>query len=243
MKKILNLIVLVFLLVGFAFHTSCSKEEKIFLRISNQPTGIPVITTSFMLESITATSVIAEANITSEGASFVIETGFEISNDGHWYKCKNLYWRSSGTGKFTQEISGLWPGKIYGVRAYATNSAGTAYGNIWDFTTLTKPVVTTDLVTVLSQTAATIFGSVTKICSADIVERGVCYGTAPAPTTEELRAVVPTNAVGTFTCNLQNLIPGTHYYARAYVSIYSDDGWLNFVPFYGNEVTFTAGDP
>ncbi|NVO03228.1 MAG: T9SS type A sorting domain-containing protein [Bacteroidetes bacterium] len=42
----------------------------------------------------------------------------------------------TGTGEFTSSISGLSPGTTYYLRAYATNSSGTAYGNEVSFTTI-----------------------------------------------------------------------------------------------------------
>jgi formylglycine-generating enzyme required for sulfatase activity len=41
----------------------------------------------------------------------------------------------SGTGSFTSNLTGLNPATIYYVRAYATSSAGTSYGNEISFTT------------------------------------------------------------------------------------------------------------
>ena len=41
----------------------------------------------------------------------------------------------SGVGSFTTNITGLEPGTLYYVRAYATNNHGTAYGNTMTFTT------------------------------------------------------------------------------------------------------------
>jgi hypothetical protein len=41
----------------------------------------------------------------------------------------------SGTGSFTSNITGLTPDSTYYVRAYATSSAGTVYGNEFTFTT------------------------------------------------------------------------------------------------------------
>jgi uncharacterized protein (TIGR02145 family) len=43
----------------------------------------------------------------------------------------------SGEGSFSGTLTGLTPNSTYYVRAYATNSSGTAYGNEVSFTTLT----------------------------------------------------------------------------------------------------------
>jgi uncharacterized protein (TIGR02145 family) len=45
-----------------------------------------------------------------------------------------------GTGVFTSTLTGLTASTLYYVRAYATNSVGTAYGNEVSFTTLAPPV-------------------------------------------------------------------------------------------------------
>ncbi len=44
----------------------------------------------------------------------------------------------SGAISFTSSLSGLFPNMTYYVRAYATNSVGTSYGNLLSFTTLEK---------------------------------------------------------------------------------------------------------
>jgi hypothetical protein len=150
-----------------------------------------------------------------------------------------LKYNSSGTGKFTHELTTLWPGSAYRVRAYAINSIGTAYGDDVGFRT-PIPEVTTGLVTIVSKTAAAVVGRVTLINISDIIE-GVCYGMAPAPTVEELW-VLSINESGTFTCNLQNLIPGTQYYVRAYVSGPWEDWPRALTSFYCNEIKFAAGD-
>ena len=41
----------------------------------------------------------------------------------------------TGTGEFNSQITGLQPNTIYYVRAYATNSSGTAYGEVFQFRT------------------------------------------------------------------------------------------------------------
>lgn len=45
----------------------------------------------------------------------------------------------TGKGSFSSSITGLTPGTVYYVRAYATNSAGTAYGNQLMFTSVAGP--------------------------------------------------------------------------------------------------------
>jgi uncharacterized protein (TIGR02145 family) len=46
----------------------------------------------------------------------------------------------SGTGTFSSSLTGLTPNTTYYVRAYATNSAGTAYGNEVTFKTLASGI-------------------------------------------------------------------------------------------------------
>lgn len=53
---------------------------------------------------------------------------------------------SSGTGVFTSNITGLSSATTYHVRAYATNSVGTAYGVDRTFTTLSIPTGDTTVI-------------------------------------------------------------------------------------------------
>jgi hypothetical protein len=240
MKKILNFIILGCFLTGFATFNSCSENEKDNYFFEIVPEGRPTVTISINPITITATSVIAEGNVTSEGNAFVIQRGFKITSPT--MTSRPIICSSSGTGKFTQEITGLWPGTKYRISAYAKNSVGTAYSTDVGFTT-PIPEVTTYLVTVVSQTGATVVGRVTNINGLDIVEKGICYATTPTPTTEGLHCILA-NFDETFTCNLKNLIPGTKYYARAYVSgKWSEVGfWIGLTSYYGNEISFTTGD-
>ncbi|MEO6833817.1 MAG: hypothetical protein ABI169_16540, partial [Chitinophagaceae bacterium] len=54
----------------------------------------------------------------------------------------------AGTGAFSSNLTGLDPNKTYYIRAYATNSSGTAYGNEVSFTT--TAVTTCNIVNVTS---------------------------------------------------------------------------------------------
>jgi hypothetical protein len=96
--------------------------------------------------------------ITTNIASLISQTsaisGGIISNDGGVnISVRGVCWSTSpnptialttktndgsGTGTFTSNLTGLTNNTIYYVRAYATNSSGTAYGNEISFTTLTS---------------------------------------------------------------------------------------------------------
>ena len=149
----------------------------------------------------------------------------------------------SGTGSFTSNITGLTANTPYYVRAYATNSAGTAYGNQVNFTTTgsgTVPTVTTASITNITQTTATGGGNVTAQGSSSVTARGVCWSTTSNPTTSDAHT---TNGSGTgsFTSNITGLTANTPYYVRAYATNSAGTA-------YGNQVNFTttgssAGEP
>lgn len=66
----------------------------------------------------------------------------------------------TGTGPFTGSITGLSPNKNYYVRAYATNSIGTSYGNEISITTLGEvPSALVTSATNIQLNSATINGS------------------------------------------------------------------------------------
>jgi uncharacterized protein (TIGR02145 family) len=99
---------------------------------------MPTVTTTTVF-GITATSAITGGDVIQDGAvvrgvaygtSSSPTTSGAITNDG------------MGTGTFTSILTGLTPSTTYYVRAYATNSIGTAYGNELTFTTLAIPAFT-----------------------------------------------------------------------------------------------------
>ena len=93
--------------------------------------------------SVTTSSV---SNITETSAKCggtVTASGYSVGNCGLCYSelpnpTINSYITSDqmGTGTFTSTMSGLEPGTKYYVRAYATTSSGTLYGEQKEFTTL-----------------------------------------------------------------------------------------------------------
>ncbi|WP_022824620.1 LamG-like jellyroll fold domain-containing protein [Hymenobacter norwichensis] len=107
----------------------------------------PTVTTA-ATTSITTTSAVLGGNVTADG-------GVAVSSRGVVYSSSNSTptvggagvmadANGSGLGSFSKTISGLTPGVVYYVRAYAVNPVGTSYGSVISFTTTpTAPVVTT----------------------------------------------------------------------------------------------------
>jgi uncharacterized protein (TIGR02145 family) len=79
-------------------------------------------------------------NISSDGGATVSARGLVYSTSTNPTLSNTVLTISSGTGSFLGTLTGLSPITTYYIRAYATNSAGTAYGNETSFTTL--PTVT-----------------------------------------------------------------------------------------------------
>ncbi len=109
----------------------CANEEA-------EPT-IPVLTT-LEAENVSQISASTGGNITSDGKLEVTERGVCWSDKSLPTTSDNKIIQGSGTGSFHVNISDLLGGKTYYARAFATNKAGTAYGNEIEFSTQTPSV-------------------------------------------------------------------------------------------------------
>ena len=91
-----------------------------------------------------------------------------------------------------KQFTGLTPGITYYVRAYATNSAGTAYGNEITFTTnaIVVPTLTTAIASAITQTSATSGGIYQMLEAETITARGVAMQQLPA---RQLLIRIPSN--------------------------------------------------
>ncbi len=99
-----------------------------------QPGNLPSVTTANP-SNITQTSATLGGNVTSDGGSTVTQRGVCWSTSENPTLSNQFLPSGSGTGSFSINISGLTPDVTYYVRAFATNSNGTAYGNQVSFTT------------------------------------------------------------------------------------------------------------
>ena len=100
---------------------------------------LPTVTTD-TVSDITTTTATSGGNVTADGGATVTARGVCWNATGTPTVSDNHTTDGTGTGVFTSTLTGLMPNTTYYVRAYATNSEGTAYGNEVTFTTECPPV-------------------------------------------------------------------------------------------------------
>jgi len=100
---------------------------------TSQP-KIPTLTTT-AISSITQTSAISGGSVSDDGGSTLTARGVCWSTSPNPTIADSKTINSIGLGLFASSLTALTAGTTYYVRAYATNSQGTAYGNEISFTT------------------------------------------------------------------------------------------------------------
>ena len=121
------------LFVGFILGTySCNKDKS---GTSTDKTLIPTLSTA-AVSSVTLSSAISGGSIASDGGGDIIASGVCWSLTVNPTIGNSKTTDGSATGSFASSITGLTSNTSYYVRAYATNSAGTGYGEQYQFNTL-----------------------------------------------------------------------------------------------------------
>jgi uncharacterized protein (TIGR02145 family) len=205
--------------------------------------GLPSVITA-EITNITQTSA-------SSGGAVIDDGGAEVTDSGVcWSRTENPTVANSkisccaGIGSFISQLTQLLPDARYYARAYATNSAGTGYGNQVSFTTgkVSLAGVLTANASEIGLTSASSGGFIFNDGGGTITSKGVCWSTSHDPT------VFDNSANGEFveffeypydindqkySSRLTGLNPGTKYYVRAYIT--NDAGTA-----YGYQVSFST---
>ncbi len=96
---------------------------------------MPVVTTA-SVTGITKVAAVSGGEVTYDGGGTITARGLAWGTASNPSITGNIIDGGTGTGIFVSNLTGLTKFTTYHVRAYATNSAGTAYGNDIQFTTL-----------------------------------------------------------------------------------------------------------
>ena len=172
--------------------------------------------------SMDGMNMVVNGEVTDEGASTVTSRGICYGTSAN--PTTQVAAAEGGVGEFTVSISGLNNNTLYYLRAYATNSEGTVYGEDIQFTcTMPVPTVTTGEVTI-SDGDAIVAGSITDNGGSEIQERGICWGTSENPTIGDNK--IPYESTDDeFFVAISGLSKDVKYHARAYATNESGTGY------------------
>lgn len=175
---------------------------------------LPSVTTNDII-NVTPNSAECGGSVTANGGMAVTSRGVCYSKTTNPTVSDLLINSGTGTGTFICSLTGLDENTTYYVRAYATNSVGTAYGIQKSFKTNGGPTATTGSVTSVTSHSAICSGNVTADGGSSVTSRGICWSTAPNPT---INSNSETNGygLGSFSCEMNNLQNNTTYYVRAW---------------------------
>jgi hypothetical protein len=225
MKNFKKAAVIIFLFLGIILiMNSCTKTKD----------ATPPDLTTVIISGTTSTTAVSGGNITAENGGTITSRGVCWSTSTNPTITGSKTTDGTGKGTFVSNLTGLTPGTLYYVKAYATNSAGTAYGNELSFTAsaISLASLTSAAVTSITGTTAVTGGDITDNNGSDVSARGVCWGIVVNPSITDSHTTDGTGS-GIFISNITGLTAGTVYYVRAYAT--NSTGTA-----YGDELTFTT---
>lgn len=149
----------------------------------------------------------------------------------------------SGSSSYSSHMTGLSQGTVYYVKAYATTTIGTGYGNAIQFTTqqsVYPPTVSTATIDSIASTSAYSGGSIVYTGGGSIAEKGVCWNTSGSPNYNNSKTN-DGSGTASFTSFMSGLSPSTTYYVRAYARACGMVNGFNVCATgYGEELSFTT---
>ena len=208
-----NQLVLAGLLISVATLYNCEKEEKTLPSLITIPAA-----------EITTNTAILGGIVGDDGGTVILSKGICWGTEPNpAISGLNINIIGNGTGIFKCTLTGLIPNTLYYVRAYATNSEGTAYGGEVKFTTnYAKPAT---VATIVNSDEVSFYGVWVGIYIEDnggaaITEKGICWATKENPTVVDNDKKICNDAYpdrdGYYWIDADSLEPGTLYHVRAY---------------------------
>jgi hypothetical protein len=184
---------------------SCTKDESPIL---------PIISTSTITD-ISETGAIGGGFISSDGGAAINARGLCWSTLAEPTISNSKTSDGDGDGQYVSAINGLTAGTIYHVRAYATNSIGTAYGADIMFSTLGEtPSCITIPATEITDHAATLNGAIdpNSLETTVTFEYGISTSYGQLSTANE--SPISGNELVNVTANITGLYSGITYHFR-----------------------------
>lgn len=218
---------------------TCAPRYSSFVSFE-QATTLPQVTTAAVAQ-ITSSSATSGGNVISGGGGAVTSRGVVLSTSPNPTLASTVLNSGTGTGSFTTDLSGLTSSTQYYVRAFATNSLGTAYGNEQSFTTSAVNPATTILMFVshdstyyseyiVMRKALEASGYTVDVRSSAIGQ-ALLYMVPANTTIDATAATLPGGSYTQFTQQFQNMF-GTAWDAavNSYTTLVNVDGRIQDVP-------------
>lgn len=205
-----------FYLVAAVFAIACTKTTTI--NNNTIPPSKPTLTTN-AITNITNSTARSGGAISSDGTASITAKGVCWSTNHNPTISDAKTTDGTGVDDFNSNLIGLTQNTTYYARAYATNSVGTGYGNEISFTTtidstLYLPTVIINNVYSITETSATASGNVTNQGGSSVTERGFQFSTMSNLASGT--GIIVGFGSGGFYKAINNLMPNTTYYIRAY---------------------------
>jgi uncharacterized protein (TIGR02145 family) len=211
-------IYLVALITLSAINTGCKKET------------LPSVSTKSVV--IGDTTITTGGTITDDGNASITDCGVCWSTSANPTTADSKISNGAGTGIFTSVITEFEDNTTYHVRAYATNSVGTAYGEDIEFTTyMVVPKLTTNVISLITSSAASSGGSIKSDGGSSITAFGVCWNLRGMPTIDDNKTVDTDISDQNFTSHINGLDGFKTYYVRAYATNSKGTGYGNLIKF------------
>jgi uncharacterized protein (TIGR02145 family) len=140
-----------------------------------------------------------------------------------------------GLGVYESDLTELYPGRYYYVRAYGTNKKGTSYGDEKSFISgITIPEITAKQITSITDTSAMGGGENINDGGGNILEKGLCWDVHENPSLDScLNYTKEGTGNNSFNSEINGLHHTTPYYVRAYAKNENGTG-------YSKQATFTT---
>ena len=181
------------------FETIYSGFNLTVRKVGEVPVAIPTVTTA-NVTNIATTSATCGGNVTADGGASVTYRGVCWSTSPNPTISGSHTTNGSGTGNFSSSITGLNPNTTYYVRAYATNSAGTGYGEQKTFktncNTVTINVTGTTTINYGASTTLTASGANSYVWKSGTTTIGSNASVTVNPTSTTTYTVTGSNSYG-----------------------------------------------
>ncbi|MCX6268996.1 MAG: hypothetical protein NTW16_16860, partial [Bacteroidetes bacterium] len=117
-------------------NNSCGVSSPLTLTQTTSACIVSPIVTTTVASSIALTTATSGGNVTSDGGAAVTARGVCWSTSPNPTIANSKTIDGTGAGQYSSNLTELTPNTLYYVKAYATNSVGTSYGDQVSFSTI-----------------------------------------------------------------------------------------------------------